>query len=250
MGDLNSEISEERMNIFCNTYYIKCLVKEPTCFKNVNNPKNLYFFNTRRIKEKETERLKIQKGYQRIQERVKKLRQQFSEVVSNGRRSVSPKIILNNYELLMSIYGGCTATEPLRYGVEMEVDDESHGSSRNGTTQDLVDDDADDDADDADSDDPPERNNVPILEIAERNVTGTQKRKAACPTLIDNKRKQMEKSLSAAQRDKLLMTEYKNDIQNKKELLNVIREGNIAFTNAADKIGDAMNKMSDAFCRF
>ena len=58
---------------------------------------------------------------------------------------------------------------------------------------------------------------------------------------------QMEKSLSAAQRDKLLMTEYKNDIQNKKELLNVIREGNIAFTNAADKISDAMNKMSDAF---
>ena len=38
MGDLNSEISEERMNIFCNTYYFKCLVKEPTCFKNINNP--------------------------------------------------------------------------------------------------------------------------------------------------------------------------------------------------------------------
>ena len=135
-------------------------------------------------------------------------------MVSNGRRSGSPKIILNNYELLMSIYGGCAATEPLEYGVETEVDDESHGSSRNGTTQDLVDDNADD-ADDADFDDPPERNNVPILETAERNVTGIQKRKAACPTLID-KRKQMEKSLSAAQRDKLLMTEYKNDIQNKK----------------------------------
>ena len=46
---------------------------------------------SRRIKEKETERLEIQKGYQRIQERVKKLRQQFSEVVSNGRRSGEPK---------------------------------------------------------------------------------------------------------------------------------------------------------------
>ena len=38
MGDLNSEISEERMNIFCNTYYFKCLDNEPTCFKNINNP--------------------------------------------------------------------------------------------------------------------------------------------------------------------------------------------------------------------
>ena len=24
-------------NIFCNTYYFKCLVNEPTCFKNINN---------------------------------------------------------------------------------------------------------------------------------------------------------------------------------------------------------------------
>ena len=69
----------------------------------------------------------------------------------------------------------------MEYGVETEVEDESHGSSRNGMTQDLVEDDADDDADDADSDDPPERNNVPILETAERNVTGTQKRKVAWP---------------------------------------------------------------------
>ena len=38
MGDLNSEIDEERMNIFCNTYCFKCLVKEPTCFKNIYNP--------------------------------------------------------------------------------------------------------------------------------------------------------------------------------------------------------------------
>ena len=58
MGDLNSEMSEERMNIFCNTYYYKCLVKEPTCFKNINNPscvdliltnKSLFFQHTKVI---------------------------------------------------------------------------------------------------------------------------------------------------------------------------------------------------------
>ena len=57
-GDLNSEIGEECMNIFCNTYYLKCLVKEPTCLKNIYNPScvdliltsiltNIYAFNTR-----------------------------------------------------------------------------------------------------------------------------------------------------------------------------------------------------------
>ena len=38
MGDLNSEMSEERMKFFCNTYNFKCLVKEPTCFKSIDNP--------------------------------------------------------------------------------------------------------------------------------------------------------------------------------------------------------------------
>ena len=46
------------MNVFCNTYYFKCLVKEPTCFKNINNPscvdlilpnKSLFFQHTKVI---------------------------------------------------------------------------------------------------------------------------------------------------------------------------------------------------------
>ena len=46
------------MNIFGNTYYFKCLVKEPTCFKNINNPscvdliftnKSLFFQHTKVI---------------------------------------------------------------------------------------------------------------------------------------------------------------------------------------------------------
>ena len=38
MGDLNSEMCEEAMNTFCNTYNLKCLVKEPTCFKSIEKP--------------------------------------------------------------------------------------------------------------------------------------------------------------------------------------------------------------------
>ena len=38
MGELNSEMCEEAMNTFCNTYNLKCLVKEPTCFKSIEKP--------------------------------------------------------------------------------------------------------------------------------------------------------------------------------------------------------------------
>ena len=55
MGDLNSEINEERMAIFCNTYNFQSLVKRPPCFKSIENPscvdliltnKSLYFQHT------------------------------------------------------------------------------------------------------------------------------------------------------------------------------------------------------------
>ena len=36
--NFNSEMHEEPMNIFCTTYNLKNLVKEPTCFKNIDNP--------------------------------------------------------------------------------------------------------------------------------------------------------------------------------------------------------------------
>ena len=55
MGDFNSKIGEEDMDIFCNTYNFKNLVKEPACFKSIENPncvdlilsnKSLYFQHT------------------------------------------------------------------------------------------------------------------------------------------------------------------------------------------------------------
>ena len=38
LGDFNSEMCEEVMQMFCNTFNFKCLVKEPTCFKSINSP--------------------------------------------------------------------------------------------------------------------------------------------------------------------------------------------------------------------
>ena len=56
IGDLNSEVKEDSMQFFCGTYNLESLVKEPTCFKNIDNPscidliltnKSSYFQNTK-----------------------------------------------------------------------------------------------------------------------------------------------------------------------------------------------------------
>ena len=48
LGDFNSEFSELCLNDFCDTYNLKNLVKEPTCFKNPDNPSCINSFLTNR----------------------------------------------------------------------------------------------------------------------------------------------------------------------------------------------------------
>ena len=38
MGDFNSEVIEEAMGDFCELFNLKNLVKDPTCYKNPENP--------------------------------------------------------------------------------------------------------------------------------------------------------------------------------------------------------------------
>ena len=44
IGDFNSEMHEDAMNVFCATYNLKNVVEEPTCFKNADNPVVLILF--------------------------------------------------------------------------------------------------------------------------------------------------------------------------------------------------------------
>ena len=44
MRDLNSEVSENRLNGFCNANSLKTLNRAPTCFKNPNNPSCIGLF--------------------------------------------------------------------------------------------------------------------------------------------------------------------------------------------------------------
>ena len=47
IGDFNSEVSEDAMHEFLINYSLKCLIKEPTCYKNITKPStsDLFFTN-------------------------------------------------------------------------------------------------------------------------------------------------------------------------------------------------------------
>ena len=48
MGDLNSELSENCLNGFCNVNSLKTLNRGPDCFKNSSNPSCINLFLTNR----------------------------------------------------------------------------------------------------------------------------------------------------------------------------------------------------------
>ena len=60
----------------------------------------------------------IKKGYGRVQEKIKEIRQNFNSAVINGRRSGSGKIVFEHYDRLVKIYGGTASSEPILAGVD------------------------------------------------------------------------------------------------------------------------------------
>ena len=198
----------------------------------------------------------IERGYKRVQEKVKKIRQSFSDVVSKGGLSSgSPKVILANYDLLLQIYGGSASITPLEFGVST---DDTNTESFSTDTDEPGYENLNNDHNNGDS----ELTHALSSDIESNEVIGEGndsangsnkgKRKVATPAipnLIDAKRKHMEKTLSAAQRDKILMNDAKEDMNTRKQLIEVMKEGNRDFASAISKVSDSMSEVAGHFCK-
>ena len=150
-------------------------------------------------KQSKEERKLIKTGYTRIQQKVKETRQSFSKAVITGSRSGSGKLVCEHYETLKSIWGGSSNIEPLSCGIDStEIQETGEGpSSLKEGDEDYTDD--------------------PIIYDDESiELEGSEFAAQATPTsivpkLIDRKRKHMERALSAAERDSVLMEDAKED---------------------------------------
>eukprot|EP00794_Sanderia_malayensis_P014422 gene14422-biopygen11518 len=191
----------------------------------------------------------IKKGYSRIQEKVKEIRQNFSRAVVSGRRSGSGKLVFEFYDELVKIWGGTSAVEPLSSGVgtdsfsrgrevahpsnianaEALLDVSQDGLENDNDAESLVASDKDGDAE------------VELIE-------NSRKRKPAqneVPKLIDNKRKHLEKALSAAQRDHMLINEAKEDTKFRKELAQSMKQSSNLLSEAIKDIGSSMKQIGE-----
>jgi hypothetical protein len=77
------------------------------------------------------------------------------------------------------------------------------------------------------------------------NKLSAKKRKAetvrpVIPQLIDNKRKHMERQLSAAQRDQLLLQESKEDSKFKRDMTKAIKQSDQTFANAMQQMSQSI----------
>ena len=166
------------------------------------------------LKQQQEEKNLIKKGYQRVQEKLKEIRQNFSIAVTTGRRSGSGKVVLDFYDELVQIWGGSPTTQPLSCGTS--TDQVNNTVTASSATPSCVEDgniesDSDGDMYGNSFEDTIHDVDINATSESDAGLSGRKRRaENVIPKLIDNKRKNMERQLSAAQRDQLLLKESKD----------------------------------------
>ena len=186
---------------------------------------------------------KIRKGYGRVKEKVKEIRQAFSQAGTTGSRSGSGKIVFEHYDRLVSLWGGSAATEPLPFGIDGDTFNNVNTDDRleSNVLESLSDDGTGEDDDEFQEG---ERSEIDI-----GNDRRKRKSESQVPKLIDNKRKHMQKTLSAAQRDQVLLNETKEDNQLRKDLAAAMRESTDSFAKALNGMSNSMVQIGAGICK-
>ena len=192
------------------------------------------------LKQKKEETASIQRGHQRIQEKIKEIRQNFAKAVTAGTRSGSGRIVYEFYDDLITIWGGSTASKPLSFGISSAMLT-TQGSSNEGESS----------SSSTWSQSDYDQNQMSNSQAEDDTPVRLKKRPAvnAIPKLIDNKRRHMEKSLSSAQRYQLLLSEANEDKEIRQDLASSLRESSAIFNAALQNISSSMNNFGTNICK-
>ena len=157
----------------------------------------------------------------------KELRQKFSNAVTTGSRSGSGKLVMEFYDVMVKIWGGSPSTEPLSFGVESSVarDHEKQLGEENAsdTSSDLS----------FQADHSPQGG-----ETSSEQLRSLKRSRSSSPVvqLIDNKRKHMERHLSSAKRDQILLDEAREDNKSRKDLAESMLQSNQVFAQSMQAV--------------
>ena len=223
-------------------------------------PKPLQDMNDKELKEfndtVKLEKSAIKKGYDRVKEKIKALRQDYRTAVNNGTRSGSGRIVRDNWDDLTEIWAGSPATESIKNACttreinaeslsELFVNDEEeedlsrlsssvHTAKRNTSS----------DFQQVDQPDQDEQENSES-ENSDNELASKKRLLPAnpTPTFVDNKRKKLEKQLSAKQRDMVLINAAKKEIDLKTNIAHGLVESNKSINSAMTKMADSINSL-------
>ena len=206
---------------------------------------------------KQTELFK--KGKNRVIEKTKEIRQLFSKAVVSSSRSGSGKIVFEHYDTLVKIWGGSATSQPLPFGISSFTNMLADIETMNDDSCSTSDDNESKITEDYDENQPKKSLHVinngndgscdktDNLPQKRKSVTGNDNGNVV-PKLIDNKRKHLEKTLSAAQRDQLMMKDMKGDAEFRQSLVQVMRESNETFSKSIKEISKSMSDLSKGLC--
>ena len=154
----------------------------------------------------------IKTGYGRIKSRIKIIRQNFKRAVVAGTRSGSGKIIIQNWDELLKIWGSCPSVKRIDGPVMTKTMNEVE-------------------SDDSTSNDIPQDNDEEILEEPSaypkrkaRPLDSSDEEESSKPLrLKDKKRSKMEKPLSSRQRDEVILRVAREELELKKKNAEILQ---------------------------
>ena len=182
----------------------------------------------------------IKKGYSTVMEKIKELRQKFSNAVTSGTRSGPGRLVLEFYDVMVQIWGGSPSTEPLPLGVESSERSESLPDEENGNSTTESTSDASYPADLS------EDGGIATDKVSNRKRPGTS---SPVVQFIDNKRKHMGRQLSAAKRDQILIDEAREDNKSRKELADALLQSNQVFAQSMLAVSSSTMPMAQTLTR-
>ena len=143
----------------------------------------------------------IKLGYDRIKAKVKKLRSNFQKAVAESTRSGSGRIIKDNCDALVRIWGGAPGAQPLEFGKNsIEDTNDSHLEASQNISEEVI---------------PVGSNTTEDSEAMnedEGTLPGSKKRKSSTARYVDDKMEKLEKQLSVKQKDGLMFQVMRGDV--------------------------------------
>ena len=200
------------------------------------------------------EKSAIKKGYDRIREKIKVLRQDYRVAVNNGTKSGSGKIIRENWDDLTKIWAGSPATKAIKNGCTTRgINGERTGEIREDEDQELANVFNEMEAlKEAESwpylqSEQQDKNNLNNSESDDSDTHASSNKRALpvnpTPKFVDNKRKKLEKQISAKQRDMVLLDAAKKEIELKTTIAHGLLDSNKSINNAMGQMAESINSL-------